>query len=98
MARPRPKEFPLWDAAIEEHTEAVDEFCDALKNVATQLGNGRQPSPAQLAEEESARLRLQNARALLVFGVGIRPRSTRTSVAAPRSKFRLGRYLRPIGK
>ena len=40
MARPRLNEFPLWDAAIEEHTEAVDEFCEVVKTLATQLGNG----------------------------------------------------------
>ena len=94
MAHPRPNDFPLWDAAIEEHAEAVEEFCEAVKSVATQLGSGREPSSAQLVEEESARLRLQNARALLVFGVGIRPRSKRASVPKRTYKSRVSKYLR----
>ena len=58
MARPQANDGPLWEAAIAERAEAVEEFCEAVKSVATQLGSGRQASPAQPAEEESARLRV----------------------------------------
>jgi hypothetical protein len=72
MRERRDELLKLWDAAVEEHDKAVDELCVAVKNVAVHLGRGETPSFEELTQEQSARLRLENARALLTFGVGIR--------------------------
>jgi hypothetical protein len=59
-------------------------LCDAIKTVANQLGRGETPSSDELVHEQAARLRLENARALLTFGLGIRP-SPRSQTLRPRN-------------
>ena len=55
--------------AMEEQAAASEALSAAIQRVASRLRRGEKPSDLELACEESALLRLQNARALRELGL-----------------------------
>jgi hypothetical protein len=59
----------LRDVAKREHASALEEYCATMANIARALGESLEPSPDQLEQAQTAKLRLENARTLLQLSV-----------------------------
>ena len=59
----------LRDAAKREHAAALEAYCTTMGGIARALGESLPPTPQQLEQAQTAKLRLENARTLLQMSV-----------------------------
>ena len=59
----------LRDVAKREHAAALEQYCTTMASIARALGDSQPPSPEQLEQAQTAKLRLENARTLLQLSV-----------------------------
>jgi hypothetical protein len=59
----------LRDAAKREHAAALEAYCTTMAGIARALGESVAPTPEQLEQAQTAKLRLENARTLLQMSV-----------------------------
>lgn len=69
-----PIDAGLPDVVTDALTSALRDYCSALTDITDSSLLGLTASPEQLERAERAKLRLENARALLELYVGRRPR------------------------
>ena len=69
-----PERVELQELAECEHAAALAEYLTALTTIAEELGDDATPAAENLARAQEAKLRLENAQALLQFIQGARPK------------------------